>query len=130
MLLWDPPLPRFSSFVNDENSIIFLTPSPPIVQFSPNLQFFFFDVFSKISNNSVQFCAHSFTHSNTPLCTPIINHSFFFLLFAHNIQIFEYFWITFHNLNNIWFGQFWKNKYHSTFNLVKRKYLLQHCFKM
>ena len=41
MLLWDPPLPCFSSFVNDENSIIILTPSPPIVQFSPNLQFFF-----------------------------------------------------------------------------------------
>ena len=36
-----PPLPCFSSFVNDENSIIFLTPSPPIVPFSPNLQFFF-----------------------------------------------------------------------------------------
>ena len=45
MLLWDPPLPCFSSFVNDENSIIFLTPSPPIVPFSPNLQFFFLDVF-------------------------------------------------------------------------------------
>ena len=42
-----PPLPCFSSFVNDENSIIFLTPSPPIVPFSPNLQFFFLDVFPK-----------------------------------------------------------------------------------
>ena len=41
-----PPLPCFSSFVNDENSIIFLTPSPPIVPFSLFIQFFF-DVFPK-----------------------------------------------------------------------------------
>ena len=41
MLLWDPPLPCFSSFVNDENSIFFLTPSPPIVLFSLFIQFFF-----------------------------------------------------------------------------------------
>ena len=40
------PLPCFSSFVNDENSIIFLTPSPPIVLFSLFIQFFL-DVFPK-----------------------------------------------------------------------------------
>ena len=39
-----PLLPCFSSFINDEKSIIFLTPSPPIVPFSFFLQFFF-DVF-------------------------------------------------------------------------------------
>ena len=36
-----PPLPCFSSSVNDENSITFLTPSPPIVPFSLFIQFFF-----------------------------------------------------------------------------------------
>ena len=42
MLLWNSPPPCFSLFVNDENSIIFLTPFPPIVPFFWCLPLYFF----------------------------------------------------------------------------------------
>ena len=73
MLLWDPPpLPCFSSFVNDENSILFLT---PIVQFSPNLQLFFLclPLVTRLSKDDLFFILNSW-FSQAIWSSPVIKN--------------------------------------------------------
>ena len=84
------------------------------------------------TNSFIHLLIHSFTHSNTLWRTPIINHSFSFLLFAHNInfRIFLNIWISFHYPNNIRYSIWSILKEQIIFDsrYGKKKYSMQHCF--